>query len=103
MCTVTYGGPIKKYAQTTPSTDVVSSFLIFDFALLAFSSPIQGFTKIKWAYFFEKGSFFFNLKCCFKKIKLCSLMYGDETVKAGKLAKTIKNALHILKFYQIFQ
>jgi hypothetical protein len=27
ICTVTRGGPIKKYAQTTPSADVVSSFL----------------------------------------------------------------------------
>jgi hypothetical protein len=28
---VTYGAPIKKYAQTTPSMDGVSSFLNFNF------------------------------------------------------------------------
>jgi hypothetical protein len=47
MPTVTFGRSIKKYAQTTPSADGVSSFLFFNFCffeifpILAFSFNIQ--------------------------------------------------------------
>jgi hypothetical protein len=42
MSTVTYGGPIKKYSQTTPSADEVTSF----FLIWSVELSIRSFLKV---------------------------------------------------------
>jgi hypothetical protein len=64
------GGPIKKYAQTTPSADGVSAFLLHQFILINITIrgglAIVAMRQLPRGFFFENAKLFLRLRAILK-------------------------------------